>query len=601
MKMGRFALKAEQKFLLTAFKPYKVVIGLFLAGSLLATLLDGISIGLLVPLLDYLQGSPGVAGLPGPLQWLANSLARYDIETKLLLSVGCVAIAVLLKNVMLALTMRKGEWLSTQIRADLRLQAVDTVLTAGIEFHNNAKRGELIEQTVNHPQLLQVLVIHLAEFIIQSFTILILLTLLFLLSWQLSLLAIMIGSFCAVIMKGYLKRLSGLAEQEEQAGRTLSHTVQENFQAIALIKSFHRELKQLANIRNKINVHKAASNRVAFRLVQVQPLTEALGVISICVLLAAASLYISPNDGTLLSRLIPFFYIIVRVTGSLRFLTGSLGLIQRNLPYLKSLSELVRLDNKAVIADGRRRYKCLQRQVVFDSVSFSYDQSGKKPALKDVSFTIAKGVTTAIVGKSGAGKSTVAKLLLRLFEAQDGSILLDDVPLADFQLASYLQNVGIVSQDTFIFNQTVKENIAFGAEEPVSDESIIDAAIKAGAHEFIVGLRNGYDTTLGDRGVKLSGGQRQRISIARAILKDPEILILDEATNELDAITERAIQQALKELCHNRTVIIIAHRFSTIQHAGQAIVFHNGRVVEKGSPQQLLKNEKEYFDLVQAQ
>jgi len=594
-------LNQEKRFLFNTLKPYKVVIGLFLSGSLLATLLDGISIGLLVPLLDYIQGSPDGAGLPGSLRWLASGLNRYDLQTKLMLSVGCVALAVLLKNLMLGLTLRKGEWLSNQIRSDLRLQAAGTMLRSGLEFHNNAKRGELIEQITNHPQQLRNMAIHFVDLVIQSLTILILLTLLFLLSWQLSVLAMIIGSLCAVIMKGYLKHLYPLGELEDQAGRRLTHALQENLNAIALIKSFHQERKNLANMRQKIDAHNTASNRLARRLVLVQPLTEGLAVISICALLAVAPLYLSPNDGTILSRLIPFFYIIVRITGSLRFLTGSMSVIQRNLPYLKSLSELVRLDNKSVIQDGHCRYEGLKREIVFDSVSFSYEQSGKKPALKNVSFSIPKGMTSAIVGKSGTGKSTIAKLLLRLFEPQEGSIRLDGVSLADLQLASYLPNVGIVSQDTFIFNETVKENIVFGADGPVAEERIVDVARKAGAHEFILGLRHGYDTPLGDQGVKLSGGQRQRISIARAILKDPEILILDEATNELDAITERAIQQALDELCRDRTVIVIAHRFSTIQNADQIIVMKDGAVAEIGPSLALLEKKQEYYALAVGQ
>jgi subfamily B ATP-binding cassette protein MsbA len=206
-----------------------------------------------------------------------------------------------------------------------------------------------------------------------------------------------------------------------------------------------------------------------------------------------------------------------------------------------------------------------------------------------------------LTGKGGAGKSTIVNLLLRFYDPQHGAILLDGEPLPSFKLESYHRKIGVVSQDTFLFNNTVKFNIAFSAIATPSDEQIIAAAKKAGAHEFIMELPNGYDTFVGDRGVKLSGGQRQRISIARAILRDPEILILDEATSALDAKTERRIYQAILELSQGRTVIIIAHRLSTIKNADQIIVLKNGQVAEIGGREELLERGGEYYQLAQAQ
>jgi ABC-type multidrug transport system fused ATPase/permease subunit len=271
-----------------------------------------------------------------------------------------------------------------------------------------------------------------------------------------------------------------------------------------------------------------------------------------------------------------------------------------NRPYVDYVYELLRVDDKPFIADGRQIFSGLQREIEFRGVTFVY-HGAPKIVLRGVSFSIPAGKTTAIIGESGAGKSTIANLLLRFYDPQHGAILLDGEPLPDFKLESYHRKIGVVSQDTFLFSNTVKFNIAFSAIATPADEQIIAAAKKAGAHEFIMELPNGYDTFVGDRGVKLSGGQRQRISIARAILRDPEILILDEATSALDAKTERRIHQAILELSQGRTVIIIAHRLSTIKNADQIIVLKNGQVAEIGDRDELLERGGEYYQLAQAQ
>ncbi|KAB2820248.1 MAG: ATP-binding cassette domain-containing protein [Candidatus Dadabacteria bacterium] len=272
------------------------------------------------------------------------------------------------------------------------------------------------------------------------------------------------------------------------------------------------------------------------------------------------------------------------------------GIIASRLPAFDTVFDLVRTDNKTQITDGELVYSGLENGITFDTVTFSYNE-GERAALSGTNFFIPKGKTTAIVGKSGAGKSTVINLLLRFYDPQSGSVLIDGKPLPDYEVKSYLRHVGMVSQDTFIFNDTVRNNIAFGLTDDYTDDIIVDAAKRAGADEFISALPEGYDTMLGERGIRLSGGQRQRISIARATLKNPEILILDEATSSLDTATEQLIHRAITELSRNRTVIIIAHRFSTIKNADQIIVLKDGRVVESGCESDLMKLKGEFYRL----
>jgi ABC-type multidrug transport system fused ATPase/permease subunit len=284
------------------------------------------------------------------------------------------------------------------------------------------------------------------------------------------------------------------------------------------------------------------------------------------------------NMPLLLARLLPFLYVLLRLVPLLKVLNGLRAELIGQWPQVGALAELLRLEDKGFLVDGRRPFAPLTAGIELRDVTLVYEGQ-PRPALDGVSFRIPAGQTTAIIGESGAGKSTVAALLLRLVDPTAGAVLLDGTPLTEFRLASYHAAIGVVSQDTFLFNDTVRFNIAFGASGEADDAEVIDAARQAGAHDFIMELANGYDTPLGDRGVRLSGGQRQRIAIARAIIRRPQILILDEATSSLDTATERRIHDALRELSRNRTVVIIAHRLSTIEDADWLVELGHGRVL----------------------
>jgi ABC-type multidrug transport system fused ATPase/permease subunit len=250
------------------------------------------------------------------------------------------------------------------------------------------------------------------------------------------------------------------------------------------------------------------------------------------------------------------------------------------------------------ITDGQKELTALKSSISLEHVSFAHKSRSK--TLEDVSFTIAKGKVTAIVGASGAGKTTVVDLLLRLFDPDKGQVKVDGVDLKEYKLSSWLNKIGFVSQDTFIFHDTARSNITFGSDG-FSDEEVIKAAKEANAHNFIAEFPEGYNTILGDRGMRLSGGQRQRIAIARAMIRNPEILILDEATSALDNVSEALVQEAIKEVAKNRTVIIIAHRLSTVAGADKIIVLENGRVLEEGTHQELIAKQGAYWELYGSQ
>jgi subfamily B ATP-binding cassette protein MsbA len=241
--------------------------------------------------------------------------------------------------------------------------------------------------------------------------------------------------------------------------------------------------------------------------------------------------------------------------------------------------------------------KDFTRDIVFKNVSFAYD---REMVLTNVNLTVAKGKTVALIGPSGGGKSTLADLVPRFYDPTQGQVLIDGVPLTDYDVESLRRQVGVVTQESILFNDTIFNNISFGLEN-VKEQDVIEAAKIAHAHEFIVQMENGYQTTIGERGSKLSGGQRQRISIARAVLKNPPILILDEATSALDSESERLVQDALNSLMQNRTSIIIAHRLSTIQHADEIIVIQQGQIIERGNHDTLVERDGLYRKLIDIQ
>jgi len=246
------------------------------------------------------------------------------------------------------------------------------------------------------------------------------------------------------------------------------------------------------------------------------------------------------------------------------------------------------------IKDGEKELGLFQSSIQFDNVSFAYD--GRPEVIKDISITLEKGKTIAIVGRSGGGKTTMINLLLRLFDVSKGKIKIDGLNIKEYKLSSWLKNIGFVSQDTFILNDTVENNINFRSDRYLHEE-VIKAAKFADAHNFITELPEGYDTIVGDKGMKLSGGQRQRIAIARAMIREPGVLIFDEATNALDNISEVLVQNAIDRISKEHTVIIIAHRLSTIVNADRILVLENGQVVEEGAHKELMKKRGVYWEL----
>jgi subfamily B ATP-binding cassette protein MsbA len=595
----KYLSKSNKEYLFKILRPYRPFVILFFVVSFVSSIFEGFSISMLVPLLSSLQGVQDYDQLPKFLQIIAKLFSKYSLEKQILLSIGFALTAMILKNLFFGISINLGNLLSGKVVADLRFKAFDMLMKVGLEFYNNTAAGHLIEKVLNDTKTLQSLITTSIDFVVNSTTFIVLVALMFVFSWELSLISLFLAILIALAISFYIKSFSKLGRKTAESARELSALLLESINGINVIKSFVREDHTSKLLKETAESVRKNEFKLSYRNNSIRIITEVLGIVAITFLFLLSMIRTGFDNKLLITQLIPFVYIITRLIPSVKTLNYARGVIVSNLPYLNLVYDLLRLDNKPIIQDGYKPFSGLEKGISFESVAFSYGGDDKF-ALHDASFYIPKGKTTAIVGESGAGKSTIISLLLRFYDPQKGIILIDAEPLRNFKISSYRKILGIVSQDAFIFNDTVKNNIDFGSLNTYPDDIVIEAARKANAHQFIMELPDGYDTILGDRGVRLSGGQRQRISIARAILLNPEILILDEATSSLDTRTEKLIHNAISDLTRNRTVIIIAHRLSTIQRADQIIVLKTGRVVEIGGEMDLINIKGEYYSFKEA-
>jgi len=389
------------------------------------------------------------------------------------------------------------------------------------------------------------------------------------------------ASFAVPKANGYL---SSVVIEFINGIRTVQASATEDFERKRFYEATDRLVKAQTNVR-------AISALV-------QPLAEGISSsILIAMVVVAFNLFVVGGELQAAS-LLTFMFVLFRMMPLVSQVNSAREQLSRFQGSLNNIQELLKRQNKPYLSNGTIQFSGLKRSIDFESVDFGYDV--KELVLRNITLSIKKGETTALVGASGAGKTTLADLIPRFYDPVEGRILIDGINLQEFDINSLRQRMSVVSQDTFIFNNTVRYNLAYGLEG-IRDEAIWEVAEQANALEFILDLSDQLDTLLGDRGVRLSGGQRQRIAIARALLRDPDILILDEATSALDSITERLIQESLEKLSIGRTVITIAHRLSTIERADKVVVLEQGQIVEQGRYQDLLERQGKLWSYHQVQ
>ncbi|MEM7355635.1 MAG: ABC transporter ATP-binding protein [Acidobacteriota bacterium] len=557
------------------------VAGMVVLG-LLEALSQGIGISLFIPFLYSLdqQAAPAVEG--GLAQALTGLFDFVPAADRLLFISLAIFSLVLFKSAVSYGNSLLFGWVDTRLGHHLRCRVVDQLLRVGMRYIERAKAGKLWNALEGETWTTANAVSTVAGLAINLATITIFTGFLLLISWQLTLVVAVALFAISHLVQRMTRRIETLSREGLAADETLSHRVIELFAGMRTIRAFGRE-------RYEHHRYSEASSRVRrLGLKQerlsglIEPMSEVLAA-GLLIGVLFAMLNGSQNN---LPAVLVFIVILYRLQPEVYGLDdGRVELISQ-LPAVETVMGLLDRQDKPYIRSGSTAFEGLQRSIELEAVDFHYD-TDEPAALRDVSLHIGRGETTALVGPSGAGKSTLIHLLMRFYEPTSGGIQVDGTPLAELDLGSWREKIAVVSQDIHVFDTTVAENIAYGRLDASHDE-ITAAARQADAHEFISALPDGYATRVGEHGVRLSGGQKQRIALARAIVRQPQMLILDEATNALDSLSESVIQRFLERKHNDRTVIVIAHRLSTVEQADQILVLDQGEIVERGNLAELL-------------
>jgi ATP-binding cassette, subfamily B, bacterial MsbA len=570
----------------------------------LGSLLDGFTMVLLIPFLRSLFGETALMSTGGSLveRVLDATVGPFINQGSPGASLRNVVIVVmaglLLKNVFFYSADILGVKVREGIVRDMRDQLYEHVQRLPLGFFDRNKAGQLVARVFSDTNQAKELLTHtITDVVKHTVSLLVFVLMLSLISWKLTLIALVAAPLFLGFLKPMLWRLRHGFRRAYDAQGELTSMLQETASGARLVKAYGAdgyEKRRFAETNRLFYKSFYRAERIR-RLGS--PLSEILGSVVTLVLVWVGAQFVFAGELTA-AAFLTFLTISLRVQSPIKALT--------NLP-INAQSSLAAADrffetlDTATESDGDegRRIEGLEQGVAYEDVHFAYD--GDEKVLTGVSFTVKRGEVVALVGPSGAGKSTIVDLLPRFYELSSGRITIDGVDIREIRLDSLRDLLGVVSQETVIFHDTVRANIAYGKPDRYSQEEIESAAEAANAHGFIIQFPDGYDTALGDRGVRLSGGQRQRIAIARAILRDPPLLIFDEATSSLDTESERLVQQAIDRLMANRTVIVIAHRLSTIQGAHHIVVLDDGRVVESGRHEDLLRRNGVYRRLYDLQ
>ncbi len=474
----------------------------------------------------------------------------------------------------------------TGVLRDLRNQLYKKILSLPIGFFTEERKGDIMSRMTSDVTEIETSIISSLEMIFKNpIIILIYLTVMFAMSWKLTLFVLILlplsGWLIGMIGKS-LKQRSTLGQQ--QTGELLSQ-IEETLSGLRVIKAFNAEKKlekRFAALNEKL---RRTLNRINRRYTLAHPLSELLGTVVIAILLWFGGVLILENHSSInAAEFIYYLVIFYSIINPAKDLSKAGYSVQKGLASLERVDKILKAENTLPEPTESKKINSFNDRIEFKNVNFRYQSDW---VLQDINLTIPKGKTVALVGQSGAGKSTLVDLLPRFYDVTEGEILIDGINIKDLNTKDIRSLMGNVNQEAILFNDTFFNNIAFGVENATL-EQVMEAAKIANAHDFIMASENGYQTTIGDRGSKLSGGQRQRISIARAILKNPPILILDEATSALDTESEKMVQEAIEKLMMNRTTLVIAHRLSTIKRADEICVMSEGKIVERGKHDELI-------------
>jgi subfamily B ATP-binding cassette protein MsbA len=546
--------------------------------GVLTALSEGLSISLLIPLIQNQIGTAD-AGVVGKMTAVFQGIPA---ERRLWWIGVSILMLVVLKNILSYTYSLLFQWVNASISHRLRCGIFHQLLSVSQSYLDGHDSGKLLNTLGTDTWRVSSAFAVLANMIINACMTLTLGSLLLLISWKLTLITGCLLLLISQIVQKLTGRAKQLGLQATAASATLSQRMLETFHGLRLVRAFGRETHE----QNRFDVASGTVRKIFWKLESTSALVHPLSeVLTASLLLGIVAVMAMRAPGQVAASL-TFLILLYRLQPRIRQFDSDRVALNAFSASVEEVRKLLDETDKPYLRSGARVLDSIEKGIVLENVSLSYD-SGKGPALDEVTCSINSGETTALVGPSGAGKSSLISLVCRFYDPSSGRLLIDGIPLQELDLAWWRSQIAVVSQDVHLFNASVAENIVYGKLDATRAE-LLEAARKAHALEFIEDLPDGFETVLGDWGLLLSGGQRQRVALARAFVRDPQILILDEATNSLDLISETVVQDALEEFGRGRTVVIIAHRISTIEHADKVIVLDSGKVVESGSVTQLL-------------
>jgi len=559
---------------------YGWLLGLLVVGTG-AAFFEGLGIAIFFPILQTAEGFQADS-IPFPINVIFEYFEGFSFGERIRIIAGLLVLIHLMRVFCIYVSTRIALVIRARFVKFYKMSAVRQVMRVGMNYFNKRRVSDLQKLFEHNIEVcLGAVVEILATAVPMVLTAIGLVTFLFFFSWKTTLVAIVFVTIASSVLGLLIRRVQDAGENLEEAKSKTNKILFDILQGMKIIRLFGAEEKLTNSFDEQIDGVNTTYSRMASLTKLVGPLFEAIGIILVAAILFFGSVFITQDSvQATLAILLTFLIIIARLIPPLKTINHARGAISARVAAIKELKEFLKPDDKEFLLNGKRPFNSLQEKIEFENLHFGYDPQ-KAIVLHDLNFVIEKGTKIGIVGASGAGKSTVAELLLRFYDPQKGQISIDGINLVEWELVSWRKRIGVVSQDTFLFYDTIKANIAFSSPE-ASDDAIIQAARWAHAHDFIEKLPQGYETRIGERGVLLSGGQRQRLAIARAILCEPEILIFDEATSALDTTSEKIVQEALDDVAKGRTVITIAHRLDKI------VVLDQGSVVECGSPKELM-------------
>jgi subfamily B ATP-binding cassette protein MsbA len=496
-----------------------------------------------------------------------------------------IVVFVFLSNIFRYMERMTASRMKVDIVKNMRVQIFDKVSRMHIGFFNDQRKGDLISRFTNDVSEVETAVVNgLKSVFKEPITLIVFIIMLFMISVKLTLFTLIVLPLTGGIISEIIRRLKRKAKLSQEAMGRIVNILDEAFSGMRVINAFNARNFILRKIDDETTFHRRVNLSISRKNELASPLSEFLGVIVVAVILYYGGQLVLAGDQELKPAVfITYLAIYANMIQPAKSFSNGITSLQKGTISAQRIFDLI--DQEPLIKDkpNAKPIEEFSRDIVFRNVSFAYD---KEFVLNNINLTITKGRSVALVGPSGGGKSTLADLIPRFYDPTEGDVLIDGVSLRDCTIESLRKQMGVVTQESILFNDSIFNNIAFGMEN-VSEDAVIEAAKVAHAHEFIIQMENGYLTTIGERGSKLSGGQRQRLSIARAVLKNPPILILDE--------------DALNSLMKNRTSIIIAHRLSTIQHADEIVVIQQGQIIQRGRHDMLLEDEGLYKKLIEIQ